>query len=231
MKAWGADFADQARAQTGVDTILSMTVMGETSDGKIALMWTMESGATRRPGEVGCSLASDGSGGSGTTKSGTEATTSQSDEGARLKPDERFLLARVVFAEAGNQSQEGKLALAHALMNRIDANSKEYGVGVHEVVYKKSQWESVTESSSQWTLSSNGLALNGPDKDAFIASLAAVEQAFEGSAPDPTEGATFLMTVDALAKVGDTVSRSYWRTGRFEVTAWIGEHVFLRYSR
>ena len=63
MKAWGADFEDQARAQVGMGAILSLTVMGETSDGKLALMWTVESGATRQPGEVGSSLASGGSGG------------------------------------------------------------------------------------------------------------------------------------------------------------------------
>ena len=110
MKAWGADFEDQARAQVGMGAVLSLTVMGETSDGKLALVWTVGSGATRQPGEVGSSLASDGSGGTGTAA----PDSSSCDSGRWIPPN--------VYVRSEEHTQQEAEAYVCEVFRRADGN-------------------------------------------------------------------------------------------------------------
>ncbi len=59
--------------------------------------------------------------------------------------DELKLLAALVHAEAGNQSYEGKLAVANVVLNRV--KSRKYPNSIYDVIYQKSQF-SVASSGS-----------------------------------------------------------------------------------
>lgn len=66
------------------------------------------------------------------------------------------LLARMIYGEAGNQSEEGKRGCAFVAKNRKDKNSNEFGGNTWEgVLLKKSQFYGLTNNGLKPDTASN----------------------------------------------------------------------------
>lgn len=60
-----------------------------------------------------------------------------------LSQDEINLLAKVVYLEAGNQSDEGQRAVVEVILNRVDSSHHSFPNSVSEVIYRKGQFSTV----------------------------------------------------------------------------------------
>ena len=106
-----------------------------------------------------------------TTDSATTATTvatSTTETTVEVSADDVTLLAAIVFAEAGNQSYEGQLAVANVVLNRL--KSGRYGSSLSAVIYAPSQFTASTTSAFYG-------ALSNPNST----SLAAAQDALAGN--------------------------------------------------
>lgn len=83
-----------------------------------------------------------------------EETTEEATEEKVVASDDLYLLAAIVFGEAGNQSYEGQLAVASVVMNRL--NSGLWGNTLAEVIYAPYQFEATGTSAFQNALSTGG---------------------------------------------------------------------------
>ncbi len=129
-----------------------------------------------------------------------QSTTSS--RGASISREDLLLLARMIEAEAGGESYNGKLAVGAVIVNRI--NSPDFPNDMKGVIYQKGQFSPVSDGRL-WsvTISSD--------------SQKAAEQALAGV--DPTDGATFFFNPDK--------SSSKFMHSRPVITQ-IGGHVFTR---
>lgn len=119
----------------------------------------------------------------------------------RLSPDDIYLLAQLIHAEAAGEPYEGKVAVGAVVMNRL--RDPEYPKSIREIIFDHWQFEPVQ----------NGTIYNEPDSD----SLAAAKEAASGV--DPTGGALFFYAPDK--------SSSPWVFTR-PIIKQIGHHVFAR---
>jgi spore germination cell wall hydrolase CwlJ-like protein len=87
-------------------------------------------------------------------------------DGYNLSDDDIKLIASVVYGEAGNQSYEGKLAVANIILNRLENGY--WGSSVESVVYSPCQFCAVEGS-----MFSDAMA-NGPNADCMQAAEDAV---------------------------------------------------------
>ena len=53
------------------------------------------------------------------------------------------LIAKVLYLEAGNQSNEGQRAVVEVILNRVDSNHHSFPNSVYEVIYRKGQFSTV----------------------------------------------------------------------------------------
>jgi N-acetylmuramoyl-L-alanine amidase len=83
-----------------------------------------------------------------------------------LTADEVDLLARLVQAEAGNQSLEGKIAVANVVINRID--SSYFPSTITGIIFD-------TNSGVQFTTAYNGAIYNTPSQECYVAVNLALE--------------------------------------------------------
>lgn len=109
-----------------------------------------------------------------------------------------YWLSRVIYAEAGNQSLEGQVAVGSVVLNRAADESFDGQDSVYDVIFAKNQFEVVI----------NGMIYMEPDDTAVLAAKLALEGA------DPTDGATYFATFD----FGEG----------YECVLWIGDHCFMR---
>lgn len=84
-------------------------------------------------------------------------------------PDELLLLAAIIECEAGNQTQEGKIAVANVVLNRV--KSKQFPNTIYGVIYQKGQFTPVDLGIMTLTLA------KGPDPTC----LEAAQQALNGT--------------------------------------------------
>lgn len=63
---------------------------------------------------------------------------------------EIYLLAKAIYREAGNQSEEGQIAVGQVIMNRVHSNYSNFGTqnSVHDVVYARGQFASLPKIES-----------------------------------------------------------------------------------
>ena len=109
-----------------------------------------------------------------------------------LSVEDRDALGRVAYAEAGNQSEEGLAAVAHAVLNRVA--SGRFGVGVQGVLDAPGQFEPVTRAGGTW----RGLpALTESQRLVFGTILDLILQ---GRLPDLTGGATYFQNPTIVAQ-------------------------------
>lgn len=109
-----------------------------------------------------------------------------------------YWLSHVIYAEAGNQSLLGQIAVGSVVMNRIADEAFVGQDSVYDVIFAKNQFEVVI----------NGMIYMEPDSTAVLAAKLALEGA------DVVEGATYFATFD----FGEG----------YECVMWIGDHCFMR---
>jgi spore germination cell wall hydrolase CwlJ-like protein len=138
-----------------------------------------------------------------------------------LPTSQRDLMTRMVMMEAGNQSQLGKEAVAHVIMNRV--RDGRYGDGVQGVLTRKSQFEPWGNPKTR-----QAMMATPTDSPRYQAANQAVERVLSGESPDPTNGATHFLNKATSAARGDSAMRpgGWGRTGRDQVT--IGGHTFMK---
>lgn len=118
-------------------------------------------------------------------------------EEAAYDETDLYWLSRVIYAEAGNQSLEGQIAVGNVVLNRM-ADERFVGQDtIYDVIFAKNQFEVV----------SNGMIYMEPGEDAVIAAKLALE------GYDVSSGATYFATFD----FGEG----------YECLSWIGDHCFM----
>lgn len=133
-----------------------------------------------------------------------------------LSPEGRDLLwlAATVELEAASETYEGKLAVAHVIMNRVDPGS---GKSVTDIVMAPQQfscWNTGEPSRMRLDVP--------PSRD----SLRAACVAYFYLTPDPTKGATHYLNPELTRKQrGGSLPKWYDAN---KVTAVIGLHHFLK---
>jgi spore germination cell wall hydrolase CwlJ-like protein len=124
-------------------------------------------------------------------------------------------LARTVYGEARGESFQGKIAVAHVVLNRV-AKESWYGKTIHGVCKKRWQFSSWNQNDPN---RAKILAVTLSDKvfrACFLATLSATEKG-----GDPTEGSTHYHHVDILPR---------WAKGQVPVVS-IGAHLFYNSVR
>lgn len=108
-----------------------------------------------------------------------------------------YWLSRVIYAEAGNQSLLGKLAMGDVVLNRVADDSFSGQNSVYDVIFAKNQFDVVI----------NGMIYMEPDAEAQIAAKLALE------GYDVVSGATYF----AVSELGEG----------YECVAQIGDYRFM----
>lgn len=79
--------------------------------------------------------------------------------------DELYWLARIIWAESGNQCFEGKIAVGNVVINRANDPSYRFPDDIYSVIFQEGQFEPV----------SNGTVYNTPTDDCWAAAKLALE--------------------------------------------------------
>lgn len=130
-------------------------------------------------------------------------------KGVDMLDDQEMYLARTIYGEARGESQNGQIAVANVVMNRVKKGGW-YGASVKDVVLKPYQF-------SCWNA-------NDPNRSIILAAtpaqlagqLAIAKRAIAGNLPDITNGATNYHAKSVTP---------YWAASMTK-TATIGNHIF-----
>ena len=132
------------------------------------------------------------------------------DKPIELSDRDRYCLAKNVFYEAGVESLQGKLAVAHVTWNRV-THPKRWGNTVCSAVYRKNQFS--------WTNNPNKRNKR-PHGPLWRASLEAVDMFVQGARVKQFDGVYYYHA--------DYVSPSW--TKKLKTVTKIGAHIFYRYN-
>jgi spore germination cell wall hydrolase CwlJ-like protein len=135
-------------------------------------------------------------------------------------PDGRDAIARVAYAEAGNQGDSGLAGVVYTIVNRmIDGG---FGSGVGAVLDAPGQFEPVTRAGG-W----QRLPVRSAVEQAHIDTI--LNLAVDGRLPDPTNGARYFQnpTIVAGRAAAGTVSAGLVNFGGQKPVAVIRDHVFF----
>lgn len=125
------------------------------------------------------------------------------------------VLAQTVWGEARGEPAEGRIAVAHVVLNRLRSRKWFGGRSVTEVCMRPWQFSCWNESDPNFR-SMHFLTLDQePFQDAYLAALAAIR----GYTPDPTGGATHYHAT--------SIKPPAWARGQTPC-ATIGRHVFFK---
>jgi N-acetylmuramoyl-L-alanine amidase len=127
------------------------------------------------------------------------------------------LLARCIWGEARSESIEGKLAVAHVVLNRVKAQSY-YGRTVKEVMLKPWQFSCFNENDPNLA-KILGLKTDNPGL-AYCQAVA--DMALLSHSQDPTGGATHYHTT--------SIKPSWANSSQMTFLCRIGNHLFYRES-
>jgi spore germination cell wall hydrolase CwlJ-like protein len=113
-----------------------------------------------------------------------------------LDPVDRENLIRTIYGEAANQPPLGQAAVAHAILNRVNAGG--YGGGITDVVRAPAAGVNPARGYHEFSPWNTGGASEGnpvaqhlPPADPNYQKIGAiVDQVYSGAIPDPTGGAT-----------------------------------------
>lgn len=139
---------------------------------------------------------------------------------ALAAPQAREAIARVAFAEAGNQGDSGLAAVVYTILNRIEDGR--WGASVETVLNAPGQFEPVMRVGGDW----RGLRPATPAERARVETI--LNLAMEGRLPDLTNGARFFQNprIVAAREAAGTVSSGLTNFGGAPPSAVIGAHSF-----
>jgi spore germination cell wall hydrolase CwlJ-like protein len=135
-------------------------------------------------------------------------------------PASRDAIARVTYAEAGNQGDSGLAAVVYTILNRLEDGR--WGASVDEVLNARGQFEPVMRAGGDW----RHLAPVTPAQQARVDTI--LNLALDGRLPDLTNGARYFQNptiVAARARAGE-VSPGLVNFGGTAPSAVIGAHAF-----
>lgn len=138
------------------------------------------------------------------------------------RPDARDALARVAYAEAGDQGASGLAVVVYTIINRlIDGR---WGRSVAAVVDAPYQFEPVMRAGGDW----RRLAPVSPTQEAKVHTI--VELALQGRLPDLTGGARYFQNEKIVAGrvAAGAASPDLVAFGGASPSAKIGAHSFFR---
>lgn len=115
--------------------------------------------------------------------------------------EDLYWLSRIIYAESGNQSLEGKIAVGNVVLNRVA--STQFPNTVYDVIFQR----------NQFTPASNGRIQKTPTAECVIAAKLALEGA-------NTAG-------NALYFINPSISSSSWFSRNCTYVATIGAHAFF----
>jgi N-acetylmuramoyl-L-alanine amidase len=153
-----------------------------------------------------------------------EAATPPRLAAAIEAPSAREAIARVAFAEAGNQGDSGLAGVIYTLLNRLGSGA--WGGTVESVINAPGQFEPVMRAGGDW----RGLRAVSAVERARIDTM--LNLALDGRLPDPTGGALYFQNpriVAARAAAG-RVSTRLVAFGGAAPSAQIGDHAFYRHT-
>lgn len=135
-------------------------------------------------------------------------------------PDSRAGIARVAFAEAGNQGDSGLAGVVYTILNRL--GSGRWGATVDAVLNAPHQFEPVMRAGGSW----RRLPAVAPAQQARIDTI--INLALDGRLPDLTGGARFFQNARIVAQraAAGQVSARLVHFGGATPTAVIGAHSF-----
>ena len=129
------------------------------------------------------------------------------------QPEDRDYLIRTIAFEAGEESDEGKAAVAHVVLNR--ERSGRWGDSIKKVVTRPWQFE-------PWMTKRKQMAALSPSDPRYRDAARIADAVLSGQIPDPTAGATHFLnpTVVRKRRGGDLPK---WARGEGQP---IGRHTF-----
>lgn len=135
-------------------------------------------------------------------------------------PGARDGIARVAYAEAGNQGDSGLAAVVYTILNRLQDGR--WGASVDAVLNARSQFEPVLRAGGDW----RALPAVSPTVQARIDTI--LDLALDGRLPDLTNGARYFQNPAIVAKRAQAgqVSASLVNFGGQAPSAVIGAHRF-----
>jgi conjugal transfer mating pair stabilization protein TraG len=129
------------------------------------------------------------------------------------EPEDRDYLIRTIVFEAGEESDEGKAAVAHVVLNR--ARSGRWGDTIRKVVTRPWQFE-------PWMTKRKQMAALSSSDPRYRDAARIADAVLSGQIPDPTAGAThFLIPVVVRNRRGGDLPN--WARGEGQP---IGRHTF-----
>ena len=135
-------------------------------------------------------------------------------------PSAREAIARVAYAEAGNQGDSGLAAVVYAILNRL-ADGR-WGASVDAVLNAHAQFEPVMRAGGDW----RGLRAISTPQQARIDTI--LNLALDGRLPDLTNGARYFQNPAVVARRArdGEVSPRLVNFGGATPSAVIGAHTF-----
>lgn len=124
-------------------------------------------------------------------------------------------MARTIIGESADQPPIGQAAVAHVVMNRLNAGK--YGDTPSQVILKPNAFE-------PWKTRTQELATIPRTSPEYQTALAIAKGVASGDIPDPTQGATHFANVDTVKSRGNNKAMG-WINGMQNVTK-IGDHTF-----
>ncbi|HEX4096960.1 MAG TPA: cell wall hydrolase [Caulobacteraceae bacterium] len=140
---------------------------------------------------------------------------------ALVAPGARDGIARVAYAEAGNQGDSGLAAVIYTILNRL--SDGRWGASVDAVLDARAQFEPVLRAGGDW----RRLPPVSPAKQARVDTI--LNLALDGRLPDLTHGARYFQNpviVSRRAQAGE-VAASLVNFGGSRPSAVIGAHSFF----
>ena len=133
----------------------------------------------------------------------------------------RDALARVAYAEAGNQGDSGLAGVVYTIANRLIDGT--FGDTLPAVLNAPNQFEPVSRAGGRWT----GLPARSAVEQAHIDTI--VSLALDGRLPDLTGGARYFQNPKIVAgrEAAGTVSKGLTNFGGQAPIARIGDHAFF----
>lgn len=137
-----------------------------------------------------------------------------------ISAEDRDAIARVAFAEAANQGDDGLAGVVYTIINRtINGN---FGQDINAVLNARNQFEPVTRAGGDW----KNLPVISKEKQARVDTI--ISLALNGHLPDLTNGALFFQNPE-IVKQRETegkVSAGLTHFGGSNPVAQIKDHAF-----